>query len=427
MGHNLNTGVIVISKLIVQRKNNFQGGLMRYSLLLILITVMLSGNLTSQEFSVEDYKKYRELTSELNTESFYELYPPGLYSYGAGYDKSILFLDSAINMFNLTTDEIELVRKHDFMVTERLEHHSAWDAFAQIYDYDIPLFISTDIFLHSFHMSYSAILQNLEEVFAEYHLIVSLDNYYHYYNVLAEKYSDNEEMQNSLDYYDLYFTVACNLANETVVGNAYKPHNSENEAKVKQLMKFIFEKQPKPVELFGRDLEIDFSQFTLRGHYQRNPDLHGYFRSMMWLGRIHFELGKKIGGVPPEILISHRIVSAMISEASYETEAGELIDIMDKLILAFVGESDNVKINQFKEVLDEAGINSPADFLDEEKNDIFIEILSGKSFAGEKIISRILSTDPNNPENGERLRCLNCLASVTSLIHIYFQMLFTTG
>ena len=41
-------------------------------------------------------------------------------------------------------------------------------------------------------------------------------------------------------------------------------------------------------ELFGRARDVDFSQFTPRGHYNDSPQLQQYFRATMWLGRTDF-------------------------------------------------------------------------------------------------------------------------------------------
>src|SRR6185295_6247675 len=42
--------------------------------------------------------------------------------------------------------------------------------------------------------------------------------------------------------------------------------------------------------LFGTERLEDFSQFTPRGHYTDDPAMQGYFRAMMWLGRVDLRL-----------------------------------------------------------------------------------------------------------------------------------------
>ncbi len=39
-----------------------------------------------------------------------------------------------------------------------------------------------------------------------------------------------------------------------------------------------------------RERKLDFSQFTLHGHYTRSELLSNYLRAMMWLGRVSFLL-----------------------------------------------------------------------------------------------------------------------------------------
>jgi hypothetical protein len=63
----------------------------------------------------------------------------------------------------LTSDEKSLLGKHGFVVTERLRPKSFGDAFVQIYDDDLPVFISSDAILHALHMSWDAILMDVEK------------------------------------------------------------------------------------------------------------------------------------------------------------------------------------------------------------------------------------------------------------------------
>ncbi|MBI5832412.1 MAG: DUF3160 domain-containing protein [Armatimonadetes bacterium] len=61
----------------------------------------------------------------------------------------------------------------------------------------------------------------------------------------------------------------------------------------------------------GRDVgvRVDFTQFIVRGHYTRTPELGQYFRAMMWLGLVPRPLGP---GVPEctvrSLLLTHQLV-----------------------------------------------------------------------------------------------------------------------
>ena len=72
------------------------------------------------------------------------------------------YFDSISIKYELTADEIELIEKHGFVVTERLQESSFGKQFANIYHKDLPVFISSDAILHAFHMSYDKILKDTE-------------------------------------------------------------------------------------------------------------------------------------------------------------------------------------------------------------------------------------------------------------------------
>ena len=77
------------------------------------------------------------------------------------------------------------------MVSERLKSYSWAEAFINIYNNDLPLFISSDFVLGTLHNSYDAILQTLEWQFLEPNLIELLDAMYAAYPALYSKYSSD--------------------------------------------------------------------------------------------------------------------------------------------------------------------------------------------------------------------------------------------
>ena len=66
------------------------------------------------------------------------------------------------------------------------------------------------------------------------------------------------------------------------------------DARTLATLKAIAGEQIQKINLFGREREIDFSQFKVLGHYANSELLKRYFRAMMWCDLIDI----RIGGTP---------------------------------------------------------------------------------------------------------------------------------
>lgn len=369
-----------------------------------LIAIISVTGIAAQEFSLDAYKKFLEQAENMTGGEFYSEYPPGLYNLGAPLPADVKYLDDAKERMKLTADEIRLLEKHDFMVSERLSYESFWAAIEDIYCKDLPVFISTDMILHAFHMSYDAILKETEQAILYPKMEEALKAYHGYYFTLKDSYGDNDTLLRSINDYDVYFTVALNLlqGDENSVKANYLPNNSKNKSEVEKILRLIQDKQLVKTPLFSKSpKEVDFSQFTVRGHYTESEKLKQYFRTMMWLGRVQFYLTppkpENLNPTSDDDILRQRIDAALIAEASGQTDAGRLISDVDDVIRALVGESDNVTINQFNEVTKKSAILLPSDFLIEEKNMQFEHVLENMPFAGQKILSQLLYSDPMSP------------------------------
>src|SRR4030095_15202009 len=94
---------------------------------------------------------------------------------------------------------------------------------------------------------------------------------------------------------------------------------------VKQILEAVDAKQPQDVGLFGRQSAfagdtssiIDFSQFIVRGHYEKSVRLQKYFRAQMWCGLIDL----RVAG--PKALASPRELGTAIVLLDLLNRAGE--------------------------------------------------------------------------------------------------------
>ena len=85
----------------------------------------------------------------------------------------------------------------------------------------------------------------------------------------------------------------------------------------------------------SQERNYDFSQFTVRGHYARDPVLAKYFRAMIWLGRTELYLRAPQGTDTqwPEADIQRQCIDAMLlREAVRLSGAGANLADVDRLL-----------------------------------------------------------------------------------------------
>ncbi len=364
--------------------------------LLLPLLLITTFSVFSSDFSVDEYKEFLQKNQDMSIERFYDLYPPGKFYKEANLPKTIAFLDSVKIKYKLTDDELSLLMKHGFVVTERLSYSNMWDAMEDVRNKDLPIFISSDMLLHALHMSYDKILEYLEE----HTIIPALDDALEKMHDELDKYNSlgapNYLVENINDV-DIYITVARTLLNESPVSSKFG--NSEE---VQKILKMIDDEQPQNYPLFSSTPKfIDFSQFTVRGHYTSPAELSRYFQSMMWLGRIQFYLTKPLSDGPSQTDedIQRQIIdAALLTDITVKSGADELMNKIDMLIKTLVGESDNVTYDNMSGLMKELGIEDIAEFQDMNAVKDFQDLLETKSYAGQKILSQILMSDPQSPE-----------------------------
>jgi uncharacterized protein YdcH (DUF465 family) len=129
------------------------------------------------------------------------------------------------------------------------------------------------------------------------------------------------------------------------------------DTRVAQTLTAIEGQQLQEFNLFGRQREMDFSQFKARGHYEKSEALKKYFQGMMWCGRVDL----RIAGNPKEA--SERELGAAIILNNLLQQSGkfEQWQQFDKLIQTFVGRTDSMTFAQLGNLLEQVKIKSPAD------------------------------------------------------------------
>ena len=197
--------------------------------------------------------------------------------------------------FRLNDQELAKFKQNGFVVSERMAAGSFAEQFYRIYSRDLPVYVSTDALLHAWHRTYDGMLEELEETY----LAASLDE------ILsgmaksipaADKDYGKGVLDESLKDTDYFLAVARSL-----LAGKQVPTTLNQEDRVATTLQAVEKLQLQKFPLFGREREMDFSQFKVRGHYENSDLLKRYFKAMMWCGRIDLRIagGKDYWGASP--------------------------------------------------------------------------------------------------------------------------------
>ncbi|MGD1700055.1 DUF3160 domain-containing protein [Dapis sp. BLCC M229] len=109
--------------------------------------------------------------------------------------------------FRLDPQELAVFKKNGFVVSERMNARSFAEMFYRIYSNDLPVFVSADSILHAWHMSYDAMLKELEEQVLAPSLKEILEGMAEKLPIAAREYG-NGDLESSLKDVDYFLAVA---------------------------------------------------------------------------------------------------------------------------------------------------------------------------------------------------------------------------
>ncbi|MBN2635154.1 MAG: DUF3160 domain-containing protein [Prolixibacteraceae bacterium] len=379
-----------------------------------LVLFALTAN--AQNFSDDEYLQFRDDVKGISDSELEQMYSRPAEYYLKGFDdlnslNNAGYLDSMKIKFGLTEDELGFLNDNLFFITERLSFRHFGDAFNTIYSKDLPVFISTDAILHALHMSYDKILETIERELMSVNLEEFIHSLYDNFNSLEEKYGDDEKLSDGLNDADIFITIAYSLITDQLQSS----HIADTE-KLSEVWDAIKAEQATDMPLFTfptRNRHLDFSQFTVRGHYVYTEEqmwmgiksLEPYFRTMMWIGRTDFLL------TPPpdspwempwseEEILRMNIGAFMVNEMFQNSDKLNLLQFNEQVINYLVGESDNITPSEYQTVLNQTGISSASQLTDTTTFHLLLENLNGKSEFGQEILSDMFFMDPNSDKPG---------------------------
>ena len=195
-------------------------------------------------------------------------------------DENLSNLVNSGQYTGFTDEQIKTIYEDGFVV---LKPSYDYLKMHHIYEYPMykesPVFLTVDSALHLYHIYYGNSLKLLE-VSSLYDKLESLTK-----NMLGESlktYNNPKyaELNDELKFVSAYFLTGAKLMDANIKGVELP---EEIDALADDEIKLIeeasdFANSP----IFGK--ELDYSQFTVRGHYTGNEKLSQYFKTMMWYG-----------------------------------------------------------------------------------------------------------------------------------------------
>jgi hypothetical protein len=382
------------------------------------LTILLAGCLLLQlpvtaqttDFDLNAYVQYLQTHRDMSPEELLAVYPAGIFQEESpSVWGDALYARRIDSVYGLTGFEKQLIEKHGFAVSERLRQNSFVRQFLDAWENDLPIFISTDAILHAFHFHYVRTLAKVEKGVLKVQLMDLLASLHGSLPGLAPEYAGSPGMDQMFRDVDLYLTVPRRLLGETV-----QPLYAENGGAVDTLIQMIMAEEVGTYNFFSSVCRIiDFSQFKPRGHYTEpgwgntDPPLEGYFRAMMWLGRMEiYLLAPESDGVgcptpPPEDIRRQTIDAALLLELMDHANAWPKYREMEDVLRFFVGDQDNVTPENLQSLLQTLSISEAGQLLDTLVLHRFQDSLAAQPWAPQKILSQILYRDPLSPEQLE--------------------------
>ncbi|MCK4305345.1 MAG: DUF3160 domain-containing protein [Candidatus Eisenbacteria sp.] len=389
---------------------------MRYSLVVIAgMCILLSATGAQGDFNIDAYLQFLDENRDLPSTELLSRHAP-MHTYYKGTTDPIslddfAYLNEITEQYELSTADQGLLTENQFFVSERHSFRSFGWALYDVYKKDLPVFVSTDAVLHALHSSYDRILRDLEWAILEPQLAQALAALYDTYPELLAKYQIYTDLDAPLRDVDLYVTMAKSLLDDELLAP-----NHESSAKAQQIWDAIAAEKMNCLPLFSdRARKLDFSQFTVRGHYTEqfwDPDngamrtLGAYFQSMIWLGRMEFWLTPPPPN-PAEAPWTREDIRRMVLGAVLLNELVDMaaarsdLDEMDALIELLVGKSDNLTPHELNEIVAGQGLDGAQALLDDPTYDAFQDALKTSGLGNQRILSCFLTMNPFGAEPDE--------------------------
>jgi len=219
-----------------------------------------------------------------------------------------------------------------------------------------PIFVTSDIVLHTSHLLFDWSLRFLEAA-SLHDDVVNLTDAMLTQSLNYHDEIDDDKLKKAAIKNAVFFNIAKALLTQSNL--EVMPENVKNII-TKELNLIDEHEGIAASPLFG--YKEDYSQYVPRGHYSRTEELRKYFKAMMWYGRMGFRLSplkKRNGNYVPdkEQGLKQTLQAILICKALSETDIkGEkAIDVWKRIYETtsfFAGKSDDLTVQEYLRALD---------------------------------------------------------------------------
>lgn len=209
-----------------------------------------------------------------------------------------------------------------------------------------PVFITVDSALHLYHIYYGNSLKLLE-VSSLYDKLKNLTGNMLVESLKAYDASEYTDLSEELKFVSSYFLTGAKLMDVNIDSIKIPDEISTLADKEIKLIQEAFDFKLSPV--FGRDL--DYSQFTVRGHYAGNEKLSQYFKTMMWYGLSGFPVFDETKEEP--VLDMDSLTKSMIITCLTLKDEDNFIDYENiyNATALYTGMSDDLGIFEIRDLI----------------------------------------------------------------------------
>jgi hypothetical protein len=257
--------------------------------------------------------------------------------------------------FRLNPTELAVFQTNGFVVSQRLERRSFADVYYDLYTDDLPVFVTADSVLQAWHRSFVTMLAEIEDTCFRPTLSALLSSMSAQVTTLSSQAAGTALANGVLDA-DFFLAVARSLVNKTT-----EPGLLGQSSRINAALAAINNGVAAPLNLYGESRVIDFSQFTVRGHYAASTTLSNYFRAMMWCALADFRYAGLANGASGGTNTLRELSGAVALELLLRN-SGSFSNWLqfNRTLEMFVGTPDSLNFAQLNGLLVAAGINSPA-------------------------------------------------------------------
>ncbi|MBI3411561.1 MAG: DUF3160 domain-containing protein [Planctomycetes bacterium] len=295
----------------------------------------------------------------------------------------------AAHLFDFRPNEQELsvLRRNGFVVSERMGSHSFTDLYYRLYVRDLPVFVSSDSMLHAWHRFFDRFLEQMEQDYFRPEFRNMLSKLAEQIPAAQKAYGDSP-MADALKDVDFFLAVADALLDQGKAAGSRLGQEGRVAHAVNACSRYEMDEFP----LFGRLRPIDFSQFKPRGRYAERKETQRYFQAVMWLGRIDFRIA---GSESADQDLREFSGAVVLHDLLQRARMVERWQQLDRVLLHLVGKSDSLNFSQLGAVLAAAGV-VPANVTHESLSALRTRIL--ESNVGEQHIrGEWFKVDPGDP------------------------------